>query len=391
MKKVVIVEGARTPFGSFGGHLRALNTTQLGTLAAREAIRRAQISPEVIDNVVFGNVIQTHTNAAYVARHIGLNVGVYEKVPALIVNRLCGSGLQAVVSAVQSMLLGESEVALVGGVENMSMSPRADFTSRSNAGKLGSLKLEDMLLATLTDEYIGEGMGITAENLAKKYAISREAQDDFSVLSHQRAADARQSGRLAEEMISVTTKKLKLEHDEHIREDTSQEKLSNLRPSFVERGTVTAGNSSGINDGAASLVLATEDYVLEHDILPMAEIISWGIAGVDPHYMGIGPVPASKRALDRAHLEIKDIDLFEVNEAFAAQYLAVEKVLGLDRKKTNVNGGAIALGHPVGASGTRILLTLAYELRKQGLRYGLATLCIGGGQGIAMIIENKHV
>lgn len=391
MTAIYILNGARTPFGTMGGALKDVPATELGTIASQEALRRAGVAPQAIETVVFGNVIHSEPNAAYLARHIALKVGVPETVPALTVNRLCGSGLQAVVSAAQSMLLGEADTALVGGAENMSRSPRADFTSRFSGGKFGDIRLEDMLLKTLTDEYIGCGMGVTAENLAKKYEITRGEQDAFSLMSHQRAAAARRSGRFAKEIAAVETKKGKVDRDEHIREETSAEKLAQLKPSFLKDGTVTAGNSSGINDGAAALVLATADYADRHDLEPLAAIVSWGICGVDPRFMGIGPVPAARQALHRAGLELSAMDLVEINEAFAAQYLAVEKELGLDRAKTNVNGGAIALGHPVGASGARLVLTLAYELAERGLRYGLAALCIGGGQGIAMIIENKRL
>lgn len=391
MAKIAILDGARTPFGSMGGSLKDISSIELGKTAAVEAIRRSGVDADEIENVVFGNVIHSDPNAAYLARHIALNSGVLEQVPALTVNRLCGSGLQAVVSAAQAMLLGEAQVSLVGGAENMSLSPRSDFTSRFNGGKFGPIQLEDMLLRTLTDNYVGCGMGITAENLADRYDISREEQDIFAALSHERAAAARKSGRFAEEIVAVETRKGKVDRDEHIREDSSTEKLAGLRASFKKDGTVTAGNSSGINDGASALVVATNDFVKEKGVSPLAEIVSWGIAGVDPRYMGIGPAPSSRMALERAGLTIADMDLVEINEAFSAQYLAVEKELQLDRNKTNVNGGAIALGHPVGASGARLLLTLAYELRHRGLRYGLASLCIGGGQGIAMVIENKQL
>jgi acetyl-CoA acyltransferase 2 len=391
MTKISILDGARTPFGSMGGSLKDVSSIELGRIASEEAVRRSGIQPGDIDNVVFGNVIHSDPNSAYLARHIALKSGVPEQVPALTVNRLCGSGLQAVVSAAQGMLLGEAQVSLVGGAENMSLSPRSDFTSRFNGGKFGSIQLEDMLLQTLTDNYVGCGMGITAENLAEKYEISREEQDVFAALSHSRAAKARESGRFSEEIVAVDTRKGKVDRDEHIREDSSLVKLAGLRASFKKDGTVTAGNSSGINDGAAALVIATADFIKQRNVEPLADIVSWGIAGVDPRLMGIGPSPSSKMALERAGLTIDDMDLVEINEAFSAQYLAVEKELKLDRNKTNVNGGAIALGHPVGASGARLLLTLAYELRHRGLRYGLASLCIGGGQGIAMVIENKQL
>lgn len=391
MKEVYILEGARTPFGSFGQSFRDVSAMELGKTSAIEALKRAKVDPEQIGHVVYGNVVQSSTNAPYVPRHIALHAGIPIETPALGVNRLCGSGLQAVVSAAQSIKLGEADYALAGGTENMSQAPHADFKSRFGGVKLGAIQLEDMLQSALADEYAGCGMGVTAENLAKKYNITREEQDEYAALSHQRAEAARD--KLAEEIVAVEVKSRKgttiVDRDEHIKPDTTVEKLAKLRPTFLKDGSVTAGNASGINDGAASLVIAAEDAVKDRN--PIAKIVSWGIAGVEPTIMGIGPSPASKMALERAKLTINDIDLVEINEAFAAQYLAVEKDLGLDRNKTNVNGGAISLGHPVGASGARVLLTLAYELKRQGKRYGLASLCIGGGQGIAMVIENVAI
>lgn len=390
MTEVYILEGARTAFGSFGQAFKNVSATELGNATAIEAMKRAKVDPKQIENVIFGNVIHSSTNAAYVPRHIALGAGIPIETPAMAVNRLCGSGLQAVVSAVQSIKLGEAKMALAGGTENMSQAPHADFKSRFAGVKLGALQLEDMLQSSLFDEYIGCGMGVTAENLAEKYSITREEQDEYAMLSHQRAEAAR--NKFSDEIVAVdiNTRKgtITVDKDEHIKPDTSMETLAKLRPAFIKDGTVTAGNASGINDGAASVILASGDEIDGKE--PLARIVSWGIAGVEPSIMGIGPVPASQLALKRANLTIQDIDLVEINEAFAAQYLAVEKELGLDRDKTNVNGGAIALGHPVGASGTRVLLTLAYELRRQGKRYGLASLCIGGGQGIAMIIENAN-
>lgn len=391
MTEVYIVDGARTPFGSFGQSLKDVSATELGTISAVEALKRAKVEPEQIDNVVYGNVIHSSTNAAYVPRHIALKAGIPIETPAMAVNRLCGSGLQAVVTAAQNIKLGDSKISLAGGTENMSQAPHADFKSRFAGAKLGPFQMEDMLQSALTDEYVGCGMGITAENLAKKYNITREEQDEYAKLSHERAEAARD--KFAEEIVPVEIKTRKgtvlFERDEHIKPDTTLETLAKLKPAFLKDGTVTAGNASGINDGAASVVLASEDAL--GDRKPLARIVSWGIAGVEPSIMGIGPVPASQLALKRANLSLDDIDLVEINEAFASQYIAVEKELGLDRSKTNVNGGAIALGHPVGASGARILLSLAYELRRTNKRYGLASLCIGGGQGIAMIIENANL
>ncbi|PLR97556.1 thiolase family protein [Bacillus sp. T33-2] len=390
MSEVFILGGARTPFGTFGGSLKDADPTQLGVTASKEALKRSGVTGTDIDLSVVGNVIHSAKNAPYAARHIALQSGMPINSPALAVNRLCGSGLQAVVSVGQSIRLGEGEAGLAVGTESMSMAPFALRGSRFGTG-LKSPQVDDMLWAALTDEYIGIGMGMTAENLSQKYGISREEQDEFALESQQRAAAARREGRLAEEIIPVEieTKKgmITVDQDEHIRENSTIASLAKLRPSFKADGTVTAGNASGINDGAGAAVLASESFVKEKDLNPIGRIVSWGVAGVAPEIMGIGPVPAIQMALKRANMSIQDIDLFEVNEAFAAQYLAVEKELGLDRSKTNVNGGAIALGHPVGASGIRVLNSLVFELKRRSQKYGVASLCIGGGQGIAAVVE----
>lgn len=391
MENVYLVDGARTAFTAFGGSFANVEATELGTATAIEALKRSNVKAEDIDHVIYGNVIHSSLNAAYLARHIGLKAGVPKEVPALTLNRLCGSGAQAVVSAAQHILLGEADLVLAGGAENMSMSPYSNFKQRFNGSKMGNMQFEDMLTATLTDQYTGNGMGMTAEKLAEQYSISREEQDAYAVESNRKAAEASTNGVFGEEIIGVEVKTRKgttfIDKDEHIKPDANIEKLSTLRPSFKKDGTVTAGNASGINDGAASVVVAGQAAVDKHGLKPIARIISWGVAGVDPTVMGIGPVPAIKQALSRANLSLEDIDLIEVNEAFAAQYLAVEKELGLDRAKVNVHGGAIALGHPVGASGTRVLLSAAYELKRRGGKYAVASLCIGGGQGIAVVIE----
>ena len=392
MTNVYIVDGARTAFTEFGGSFANIDATELGTATAIEALRRSNVQPEQVDHVIYGNVIHTGKNSAYIARHIGLQAGVPQEVPALTLNRLCGSGMQAVVTAAQQILLGEAAIVLAGGAENMSQSPYSNFEQRFSGSKLGNLQFEDMLQATLTDQYTGSGMGMTAEKLSEQYSISREEQDAFAVESNWRAAKAVENGLFAEEIVAVEVRTRKntvmVDKDEHIRPDADVVGLAKLRPAFKKDGTVTAGNASGINDGAASVVVAGEKAVQERGLKPIARIVSWGVVGVDPTIMGIGPVPAIKQALERAGLTIEDMDIVEVNEAFAAQYLAVEKELGLDRTKTNVNGGAIALGHPVGASGTRILLSAAYELKRRNARYAVASLCIGGGQGIAVVIEN---
>lgn len=390
MENIYIVEGARTAFGTFGGSLKDIDATTLAVTASKAAIERSKIEPEDIDLTIIGNVLHSSNNSPYLARHVALRSGVPIEKPSLSVNRLCGSGLQSIISAAHSLLLGEGRVALTGGTENMSITPHVIRGTRFGT-RLGSPQIDDMLWAGLTDEYIGAGMGMTAENLAEKYSISREEQDEYAYQSHMLAAKARKEGKFAEEIVPVEVKTKKgtveFKEDEHIREDTSLEKLAKLKPAFKKDGTVTGGNASGINDGACANIVATESFIKERGLKPLARIVSWGVAGVQPDIMGIGPVPAIKQALEKANLTLDDMDLVEVNEAFAAQYLAVEKVLELDRDKTNVNGGAIALGHPLGASGARVVYTLIKELHRRGGKYGVASLCIGGGQGIAMIVE----
>ncbi|MFS0574455.1 acetyl-CoA C-acetyltransferase [Sporosarcina sp. 179-K 3D1 HS] len=392
---IYIVEGARTAFGTFGGSLKDVSELDLGVSATTEAIKRSGVPVSDIDEIIFGNVIHTNKNSAYLARHIGLRSGLSEDSSALTLNRLCGSGLQSIVSGAQSIALGEANVIVAGGTENMSLAPQVLRNTRFGSPNKAPI-VEDMLWETLTDHYAGCGMGMTAENLAAQYEISREEQDRYSVESQEKASAARNSGRFAEEIVPITLKGRKgedlvIDSDEHIREGISIESLAKLKPVFKEDGTVTAGNSSGINDGAAAVLLASEEYVNEQKMKPLAKIVSWAVVGVDPSIMGIGPVPACKKALQRANLSIEEIDIFELNEAFAAQSLAVMKELGIDPKKVNVNGGAIALGHPVGSSGTRITYSLALEMKKRGAKYGLASLCIGGGQGIAIILENTDV
>jgi acetyl-CoA acyltransferase 2 len=392
MEEILILGGARTPFGTFGGALKEVTPTDLGTAAAKAAIANSGLYSDRVDQVIIGNVIHSTANASYLARHIALKAGIPQSVPAMAVNRLCGSGLQAVVTGAQAIRLGEAETVLAGGADNMSLAPHVLKKTRFGTG-VSAPEIVDMLWATLTDEYIGCGMGVTAENLAKKYSITREMQDEFALESVQKASRAAKSGRLSKEItpISLLDRKgheTKVCDDEHIRHEATLEGLSKLKPAFDPQGTVTAGNASGINDGAAAVMIAGETFAHNNSLKPLARIVSWGVVGVDPSIMGIGPVEASRLALRRAGLNISDMDLVEVNEAFAAQYLAVEKELGLDRTRVNVNGGAIALGHPVGASGSRILYSLALELQMRSKRYGLASLCIGGGQGISMVIES---
>ncbi|MGG0186456.1 acetyl-CoA C-acetyltransferase [Bacillus rhizoplanae] len=387
-----IVDGARTAFGTFGGALKGVTDIDLGVAATEEALKRSGIQASNVDEIIFGNIIHTSSSSAYLARHIGLKSGMAESSSALTLNRLCGSGMQSIVSAAQSISSGDAKVVVAGGTENMSLSPHVLRGTRFGSPNKAP-KVDDMLWETLTDNYIGCGMGMTAENLAEKYSISREEQDQFSVESQEKAIAARDSGRFAEEIVPVKLKGRKgkeviFDTDEHIREGASVEGLAKLKPTFKKDGTVTAGNASGINDGAAAVLVASEEYVSEHNLKPLAKIVTWGVAGVDPSIMGIGPVPASKKALEKAGLSLEDIGLFEFNEAFASQSIAVIKELGVDKEKVNVNGGAVALGHPVGASGARITYSLALEMRKRNVKYGLASLCIGGGQGIAIILEN---
>lgn len=390
-----LIEGARTAFGSFGGSLREVSDIDLGVAVTQEALKRSGVPASEIEEIIFGNIIHTSTSSAYLARHIGLRSGMTESSAALTLNRLCGSSMQSIVSAAQTIALGDAQVIVAGGTENMSLSPHVLRGTRFGSPNKAPI-VDDMLWGTLTDSYIGCGMGITAENLAVKYSISRKEQDQFSLKSHEKAFAARASGRFAEEIVPIKLKgrrseEILFDQDEHIREGATLEGFAKLKPAFQKDGTVTPGNASGINDGAAAVLLASTEYVEEHQLQPLVKIVSWGVAGVDPSIMGIGPVPASKKALEKAGLTLADIGLFEFNEAFAAQALSVVKELGIDEEKVNVNGGAIALGHPVGASGSRITYSLALEMKKRQVKYGLASLCIGGGQGIAIILQNEQI
>jgi len=388
--EVFIVGGARTPMTDYVGALKDLSALELGAIAARGAFARTGVKPEWIDHAVVGNVLQTSSDAIYGARHVALKAGVPVDVPALTVNRLCGSGIQAAVSGAQMIQLGEAGLVLTGGIESMSQAPHVIRGLRSGL-KLGQGKLEDYLWEALLDPYCGCTMAITAENCAAKYGITREEQDCFALRSQQLADRALKSGRFAEEIVPVEIKTRKgvqvVDTDDHPRPETTLEVLAKLPPAFKKDGTVTAGNASGIVDGGAALILASADSVARHGLKPIGRLVNWAAVGVEPTLMGMGPAPATRKVLERAGLSLDDIDLIEVNEAFAGQYLAVEKELGLNRDKVNVNGGAIALGHPLGMSGTRLLLTLLVELRRRGGKRGLATACIGGGQGIAAIVE----
>jgi acetyl-CoA acetyltransferase family protein len=385
MKDIVIVDGARTPMAEYNGHFSDTTAIDLAVIAAKGALERSGFAPEEMDHVIVGNALQTSGDAIYGARHVGLKAGVPKQVPALTVNRLCGSGIQSVINAAEQIELGEAKTVLAGGMENMSQAPFVVRGARKGL-KLGQAGMEDSLMVALLDTYAGLYMAQTSDNLARKYDISREAQDEFALRSQTCAAAA--AARLQEEIVPVTVgrKGEQITSDDHMRPETTIEGLAKLKPAFAKDGFVTAGNASGIVDGAAMLVVTTADNA--KDKKPLGRIVSWGMSGCDPEIMGIGPVPATKIALSKAGLTLNDIDLIEINEAFAGQILAVSKELGLDQEKLNVNGGAIALGHPLAASGTRLLITVLYELRRRKQRYGLASACIGGGQGIAMIVES---
>jgi len=391
---IAIVNGARTPMGRYCGKLRDFTAQELAAIASKEAIRRSGVEAGEIDHAVFGNAQQTSGDALYGARHVALRAGLPIEVPALTVNRLCGSGMQSIVTTAQMIQLGESKIALAGGMESMSQAPHVIRGARWGIG-LGEGKMEDSLMVALLDTYCGLYMAQTAEKYGSQQGITREMQDEFALRSQQRATEAQKSCRLGEEITPVALKDRRgnptgemFDKDDHLRSDSTLEGLVKLKPSFGKDGTVTAGNASGIVDGGAAVVLMPVAEAQKRGLKPLGRLVSWGIAGVDPSIMGSGPVPATQAALKKAGLRLDQIDLVEVNEAFAAQYLAVEKELGLDREKTNVNGGAIALGHPLGATGTRLVITLLYELRRRKKKYGLATACIGGGQGIAVIVES---
>jgi acetyl-CoA acyltransferase 2 len=391
-RDIVFLSAVRTPFGTFGGSLKDYTAVDLTVVAAKAALERAKVAPSEIQHSIFGNVLQTTFDTIYFARHVALKAGCPIETPALTVNRLCGSGFQAIVNGAQEILLGDAEVCLVGGGESMSQAPHVVRGLRWGTPLGKSPQLEDSLWESLKDPVAGLSMAETAENLAVQYNLERSCVDEFAHRSQMLAKQAWDSGVFADEVVSVSVKDKKgqvtqFSRDEHMRPDTTMEGLSRLKPYFRTDGLVTAGNASGIGDGAAALVIAGADAVKDKGLKPLGRIVSWATVGVDPALMGMGPAPAIRKALATAGLKLADLDLIEINEAFAPQYLACEKELGLDRDKVNVNGGAIALGHPLGASGARLLLTLLLELRRRGKKYGVASACIGGGQGIAMIIE----
>ncbi len=395
-REVVVVSGIRTAIGDFGGSLKDFAPTELGARVVREALSRAQVNGDEVGHVVFGNVIQTEPKDMYLARVAALNAGVAQHAPAMTVNRLCGSGLQAVVSAAQSIVLGDADIAVAGGAESMSRAPYIAPAARFGQ-RMGDARFVDMMLGALHDPFNSFHMGVTAENVARKFGITREAQDALALESHRRASHAIREGYFKEQILPVpivskpsASKKgeVVFDTDEHVRHEASIEDLARLKPIYQkESGTVTAGNASGINDGAGALVLMERRVAEARGAKPLARIVAYGHAGVDPAYMGIGPVPATRRALERAGLSVGDLDVIEANEAFAAQACAVTAELGLDPAKVNPNGSGISLGHPIGATGAIIAIKALYELQRRNGRYALATMCIGGGQGIAMIFE----
>lgn len=389
-RELVILSGVRTAFGTMSGSLKSMSATDLAVPTAIEALSRAGVSAEDIDHVIYGNVLQTANDAIYMARHIGLRAGTPNHVPALTLNRLCGSGFQAIINGAEQILTGQANVCLVGGTESMSQAPHVTYGLRDGQRFGKSPKMQDLLWECLTDSYTGDPMAITAENLAVKYGLTREEVDAYALESQKRWQAAQDRGFFKNEIVDLTLKTRKgdvvFNVDEHPRMGTP-ESLAKLRPVFKKDGFVTAGNASGICDGAASLVIADAKWAEKNNLDPIAKLVGWGVAGCDPNLMGIGPVPAAKRAFEMTGMSVSDMALVEVNEAFAPQYVSVEKELGLDRSITNINGGAIALGHPLAASGARITATLIHALRERGEKYGMGSACIGGGQGIAVIVE----
>ncbi len=390
IRDLVLVDGVRTPMADYNGSFADVSAIDLAAHAARALFEKTAIDPREIDQAIVGNALQTSPDAIYGARHVALKAGVPKEVPALTVNRLCGSGIQSVLSGAQAILTGDATTCLVGGMENMSQAPHVIWGARKGF-KLGQGQLQDLLMIALMDTYCGAYMAQTSNNLARDYGISREEQDTFAIRSQQLAGAAWASGKMAEEVVPVEVGKGKrakvIDRDDHLRPETTMEDLAGLPTAFDKDGFVTAGNASGIVDGAAMMILSTAARAAEKGWKPLGRIVSWSVVGVEPSRMGIGPAPAIRAALGKAGMTLGDIDLFEINEAFAGQILAVIKDLDLDVDKLNVNGGAIALGHPLGASGTRLLLTLLKELNRRGGGRGIASACIGGGQGIAMVVE----
>ncbi len=390
MREVVIVGAARTPIGNFSGSLSSVPAVDLGVVAVKEALKRAGVTPEMVDETVMGCILQAGLGQG-VARQVAVKAGIPVEKPAYTINMICGSGLRAVQIAAQQIMTGECDVVVAGGTENMSAAPYLLKNARAGYKMGHGEVIDSMIHDSLTDIFNNYHMGVTAENLVEKYNLTREEQDQFAAASQNKAEAAMKAGKFKEEIVPVVISSKKgdvvVDTDEFPRAGVTAEALGKLRPAFKKDGSVTAGNASGINDGAAAVVVMAAEKAKELGLTPLAKIVGFGSAGVDPSIMGIGPVPAVKKALGKANLKLEDIDLFEANEAFAAQSLAVAKELGLDISKVNVNGGAIALGHPVGASGTRILITLLYEMKRRDVKHGLATLCIGGGMGTALVVE----
>ena len=390
---VVFLSGVRTGFGAFGGSLKNLTPSDLGVVASQSAIERSGLAPGDIGHVVFGNVMQSSSDAMYMARHVGLRSGLLVETPALTVNRLCGSGFEAIIQGAHQIMLGEADAVLAGGAESMSMAPHLVRGARWGLRLGPPPPMEDMLWSALTDSHCNMSMAQTAERLADQMNLPRAEVDAVALRSQQRAKAAWDSGAYADELVPIpltdpkTRETVQWARDEHMRPETTAAGLAKLAPYFKKDGLVTAGNASGIVDGGAAVVIASEKLAESKGLKPIGRLISWGVAGVDPRIMGIGPVPASRKALAKAGLKLEDMDLVEVNEAFAAQYLAVERELGLDPEKTNVDGGAVAIGHPLAATGTRITAHLLHALRRTGGRYGLGAACIGGGQGAAVVVE----
>ncbi len=391
MEKIVFISGQRTAFGAFGGSLKDISATDLAVISAKATLQQAGLSPEKIEHIVIGNVVQSGNDAAYLARHVGLKSGIPVGVPAYIVNRLCGSGFQAWVNGAQMILTGEAQVILAGGVEQMSQIPYVARKVRFDGLRMGNFELEDYMTSALTDAYTQTSMAITAENLGEKYGITRPQVDEYSYQTQQKYKAALAQGIFSAEICPVVVESKKgsitVDKDEHPRPDVSLEKISAMKPLFKKDGLVTAATASGIVDGAACSLLMSESKAKELGLKLMARVVSYASVGCDPKIMGIGPAGAARLALQKAGLTLDQMDLVEVNEAFAAQFLSVQKELGLNPEKTNVNGGAIAVGHPLGASGTRIMNHLVYELHRRKARYALGSACIGGGQGIAIVIE----
>jgi acetyl-CoA acetyltransferase family protein len=395
LKEIVIINGARTAIGKIQGSLKNFTSAELGVISAKEALKRGGISPERIDHIIVGNCIQSHTGSPYIAREIGIGVGIPKDRPAYTVNRICASGMEAVVSGAYMLMVGEVEAVLAVGTESMSQGPFVLRRARDGYRLSSEPILEDTTWTALIDPITKLSMIMTAENLAKKYNISREEADEFAYLSIMRAKRATELARFKEEIVPIEVREKSevriFDEDEHFRRDQTRDSLAKLKPVVKDDGIITAANACGVSDGASALVIATADFAEREGLNPMAKIVSWATVGVDPKFMGIGPVPATRIALEKAKMKLDQIELVEINEAFSPQYLACERELKIDREIANVNGGAIALGHPLGCTGNRIILTLMYELRKQKKRYGLATLCVGGGQGQALIIENIRI